>query len=151
VPGFKAAAPIDTMEVELSTNDPHSTSYDVIQFDTIVRDTGGWFDTTNHRWTVTSTGLYLGFVQVRYSANIAGYYDIYDYTNSQVVRNLQTYSTLSASNTPTFFWNFQQWFEAGDAYHMHLYTRASVNVLADDDTRMMLTGPIVTHGGQVIP
>jgi hypothetical protein len=149
IPGFKAAAPIDTMEVELSVNDAHTTSYDTIDFDTVVRDTGGWFDTTNHRWTPTHTGLYIHNVQVRYSTTEQGYYTFYDVTGSAVLLNMQTISTYLASAAYTYFWGWQHWCESGNAYDIRLYTRSASTVLADDDTRLFVTGPLATTGGEM--
>jgi len=147
VPGFKAAAPIDTMEVELSTADAHTTSYDTIDFDTVVRDTGGWFDTTNHRWTPTHTGLYFHTVQVRFAAAENPYYSFYDVTNAATLLNIQTYYLFGAGATYTYFWSWQHWCEGGNTYDIRLYTRSASSVSADDDTRLMVTGPLVTTGG----
>jgi len=145
IPGFKATAPIDTFEVELSTNDAHTTSYDTIDFDTIVRDTGGWFDTTNHRWTPTHTGLYLHTVQVRFDANELPYYTFYDVTGAAVLLNIQTISTSTTyGECQTYMWSWQHWCKGGNAYDIRLYTRSASTVLADDDTRLFVTGPFVT-------
>lgn len=147
VPGFRAAAPISTFEVELSTADAHTTLYDTIDFDTIVRDTGGIFDTTNHRWTPNHTGLYIHTVQVRYAATEQGYYSFYDVTGGVTLLNNQTISTTLGSEAYTYFWSWQYWLEAGNAYDIRLYTRSASSVLADDDTRLFVTGPFVTAGG----
>lgn len=148
LPGFKATAPIDTMEVELSTNDAHTTSYDTIDFDTIVRDTGGWFDTTNHNWTPTHTGLYLHTVQVRFDAAEMGYYTFYDVTGTADLLNIQVISTSSIYYSAyTYAWSWQHWCDGGNTYDIRLYTRSASTVLADDDTRLFVTGPLVTGGG----
>ena len=142
VPGFKANARIDSMEVGLDTISSHTSSYDTIDFNVVNWDTGGWYDDTNYNWTPNVSGLYLGNINLRFGASETWYMSLYDVTGDAHILNKQRLGGSIASNGGS--WQWQWWLEAGNAYDMRLHTTNASSVTANTNSRLWVTGPLVT-------
>lgn len=141
-PGLQANGRIDSVEVSLSTASSHTSSYQTISWDTIEHDTGGIFDTTNHSWTPNVSGFYLHNINIRFSAAEVWYLTFRDVTGSADLLNKQRYNTLIASYGA--YWAWSWWLEAGNEYDIRCYTTTLSSIQAISDSRMWITGPLVT-------
>ena len=144
VPGFKANARVDSMEVTLDVASSHTTSYDTVEYNVINWDTGGWYDDTNYNWTPTVSGLYLHNFNARWSANETWYLTFYDVTNTASLMNKQRYgSTIAGLGV---YWSWQWWLEADTAYDIRAYTTTSsaITSATPNDCRLWVMGPLAT-------
>ena len=144
LPGFKASARIDTMEVTLDTNDAHTNSYDTIEYNVINWDTGNWYDDTNYNWTPTHSGLYLHNFNGRWVSNETWYLTFHDVTGAVDLMNRQRLGATTAGIG--MWWSWQWWLEGGNAYDIRAYTTttSSINSATPSDCRMQVVGPIAT-------
>lgn len=141
-PGMQANGRIDSMEVSLSTASAHSTAYTTIEFDTIECDTGDWFDTTAHTWTPNVSGFYLHTINLRFASSEVWYLTFHDVTGAATIMNKQRYNLLISSYGG--YWSWSWWLEAGNAYDIRCYTTNTSSIVATTDSRLWVTGPLVT-------
>lgn len=142
--GFRQNPAIYTMELERITSAWSFTSLSwwPIEWNSANVDPQSWWDGTNFDWTVDVSGLYLIKVNLRFASAEVAYLRLYDVDGAaEVTRNSRYGSSIGSSG---FWWSFQWWLEAGNAYRVEVYTTTNAAVNAVTDSRQWVTGPIVT-------
>jgi len=144
VPGLQSHYRIDMMDVTLSTDDTHTTSYDTVQYNVVNWDTGGWYDSTNYQWTPNVSGLYLHNFTGRWTSTEAWALQLYDATNTTVLLNKQRVGASVPGRG--MYWSFQWWLEGGVAYELQCYTygAGAIDATYSRDCRLQVVGPLST-------
>jgi hypothetical protein len=148
VPGFSVTKPPHAMVLGLDATD-YSTgvalaasTWTASSWSKVVTDTDGWWDTTNEDFTPTFTGLYIGYVQMKWNADEFSQFRLYDVTGTAVLFEYGPYSVDRGGRSSQ--WHYQWWMTGGNAYTIDLYNWTASTYYAD--SYMMLTGPYVTEG-----
>ena len=145
VPGFSASAPVQAMVLGLDATDKVSgvtagASWAPISYSEVIRDVGGWWDSTNDEWTPMHTGLYIIHVQIKFDAEEYCQLRLYDV--DAAARVFERHRDPNGDDSASATWVLQWWCEGGNTYSLDLYTTSTS--LYKGDTYMWVTGPLVT-------
>jgi hypothetical protein len=115
-----------------------ATTWTTVEFDTVIEDRGGWYDTTNYEWTPTHSGLYLISMNLRFIDEEYWIIRLYDVTGTAQLIETER---IAGDDDRTGFWHLQWWCEGGNTYSIDVYTSTASELYSD--TYGMVTGPIM--------